>query len=74
MKIQRDLKPFPLGEAMAALLGGVPGTLVVAMSEGQWDGLLACAGYVRSLSGGSESTIFMLSTLTRTTRLRRSMM
>lgn len=43
MKIQRDLKPFPLAEAMAALLGGVPGTRVVTMSEGQWDGLLASA-------------------------------
>jgi hypothetical protein len=44
MKIlHRDLRPFPLAEAMAALLGGVPGTLVVTMSEGQWDGVLSAA-------------------------------
>ena len=39
----RDLKPFPLAVALEALVGGVPGTLVVTMSEGQWDGLLAAA-------------------------------
>lgn len=36
-----SLNEIPLEEAMESLLSGNEGALVVTMSEGQWDGLLA---------------------------------
>jgi hypothetical protein len=46
MKPARDLRPFPLAEVLP--LGSRP-LIVMTMSEGQWDGMLAAAyaaGYV----------------------------
>jgi hypothetical protein len=37
------LQRYPLAEAMAAALGQRGATIVVTMSEGQWDALLAAA-------------------------------
>lgn len=45
-KTARDLRPFPLAEVLP--LGSKP-VIVMTMSEGQWDGILAAAyaaGYV----------------------------
>ena len=41
--MKRDLRPFPLAEAMAALLGGSPSALIITMSIGQWDAALRAA-------------------------------
>lgn len=43
MNIQRDLRPFPLAEALRALSGVQPGALVITMGEGQWDAMLSTA-------------------------------
>ena len=43
MILQRDLHPFPVAEAMKALLGGVPQACVMTMGIQQWDGLLSAA-------------------------------
>jgi hypothetical protein len=43
MKPRRDLRPYPLADALAAVAGRTPGTLIITMSEGQWDALLAAS-------------------------------
>ncbi|HXG86740.1 MAG TPA: hypothetical protein VNJ02_00275 [Vicinamibacterales bacterium] len=42
-RLFRDLRPFPLDEAMRALSGAVPLALVMTMGTEQWDNLLAAA-------------------------------
>jgi len=42
-QMKRGLHPFPLDEAMKALSGGTPRAIVMTMSEGQWDVVLANA-------------------------------
>lgn len=36
----RDLRPFPLADALRAVSGAQPGALVITMGEGQWDATL----------------------------------
>lgn len=43
VKIERDLRPMPLDEALRAVSGARPGTLVITMGEGQWDATLSMA-------------------------------
>ena len=39
----RDLRPYPLADAQKALAGGGQQGLMITMSSGQWDALLAAA-------------------------------
>ena len=39
----RDLRPYPLDEAIRALTGALPRARVMTMGIGQWDELLSAA-------------------------------
>ena len=39
----RDLRPFPLEDAIKALSGGLPRARVMTMGASQWDELLSAA-------------------------------
>ena len=41
--MKRDLRPFPLAEAMKALLGGTSGARIITMGCQQWDATLSAA-------------------------------
>ena len=42
-RVYRDLRPFPLDDAIKALSGAVPLARVITMGVEQWDAMLAAA-------------------------------
>lgn len=52
----RDLRPFPMIDAVKALSGGIPKALIVTMSIGQWDGLLSAAYALDFIGAGRRRT------------------